>query len=59
MSCIVQDVACWLLLRRQVKYLYDGDCAMCRSLKNVLERQDNRRGLISFIDISSGLELQP
>eukprot|EP00775_Hariotina_reticulata_P007157 gene7157-7372_t len=36
-----------------VKYLYDGDCAMCRSLKNVLERQDKRRGLISFIDISN------
>eukprot|EP00878_Enallax_costatus_P015201 GHUV01015914.1.p1 GENE.GHUV01015914.1~~GHUV01015914.1.p1 ORF type:complete len:314 (+),score=70.34 GHUV01015914.1:181-1122(+) len=44
-----------------VKYLYDGDCAMCRSLKAVLERQDNRKGLISFIDISgvhSGLASQ-
>lgn len=37
---------------REVKYLYDGDCAMCRSLKAVLGRQDNRQGLISFIDIS-------
>lgn len=36
----------------EVKYLYDGDCAMCRSLKAVLSRQDNRQGLISFIDIS-------
>ncbi|WIA10512.1 hypothetical protein OEZ85_010701 [Tetradesmus obliquus] len=35
-----------------VKYLYDGDCAMCRSLKAVLERQDKRSGRISFIDIS-------
>jgi hypothetical protein len=35
-----------------VKYLYDGDCAMCRSLKKVLERQDNRRGTLAFVDIS-------
>lgn len=41
---------------REVKYLYDGDCAMCRSLKAVLERQDNRQGVISFIDISGGKE---
>ena len=40
------------MVHRKVKYLYDGDCAMCRSLKAVLERQDNRKGLISFIDIS-------
>lgn len=46
-------VGCCAALRcRAVKYLYDGDCAMCRSLKAVLERQDNRQGLISFIDIS-------
>lgn len=37
---------------RDVKYLYDGDCAMCRSLKAVLERQDDRQGRISFVDIS-------
>lgn len=37
---------------RDVRYLYDGDCAMCRSLKTVLERQDNRQGHISFVDIS-------
>lgn len=24
---------------RAIKYLYDGDCAMCQSLKTVLERQ--------------------
>jgi hypothetical protein len=28
---------------------------MCRSLKAVLERQDNRTGRISFIDISGAL----
>jgi hypothetical protein len=28
---------------------------MCRSLKAVLERQDNRSGRISFIDISGVL----
>lgn len=37
---------------RDVKYLYDGDCPMCRSLKAVLQRQDNKSGRISFIDIS-------
>lgn len=41
-----------LLIHRMVKYLYDGDCAMCRSLKAVLERQDNRKGKLSFVDIS-------
>jgi hypothetical protein len=33
----------------------DGMCCflfICCSLKAVLERQDNRKGLISFIDIS-------
>ncbi|KAL6762097.1 hypothetical protein V8C86DRAFT_2525069 [Haematococcus lacustris] len=35
-----------------VKYLYDGDCAMCRSLKTVLERQDNGRGKIKFVNIA-------
>jgi len=35
-----------------IKYLYDGDCAMCRSLKAVLQRQDGRQGRIAFIDIA-------
>lgn len=37
---------------RDVKYLYDGECPMCNSLKKVLERQDNRRGQLAFVDIS-------
>lgn len=36
----------------KIKYLYDGDCAMCLSLKMVLTRQDNERGLIKFINIA-------
>lgn len=36
----------------QVKYLYDGGCPMCTSMKNLLQRQDNGRGKILFIDIS-------
>lgn len=36
----------------KIKYLYDGDCAMCASLKAVLERQDNKRGLIQFVNIA-------
>ncbi|KAJ9519535.1 hypothetical protein QJQ45_013457 [Haematococcus lacustris] len=40
------------ILARAVKYLYDGDCAMCRSLKTVLERQDNGRGKIKFVNIA-------
>lgn len=36
----------------QVKYLYDGSCSMCQSLKSVLQRQDNGRGAIIFSDIS-------
>lgn len=35
-----------------IKYLYDGDCSMCRTLKAVLERQDGRRGRIAFINIA-------
>ena len=37
---------------RELKYLYDGDCALCRSLKAMLERQDKGRGIINFIDIA-------
>jgi len=36
-----------------IKYLYDGDCAMCLSLKTVLERQDRGRGTVYYVDISS------
>jgi len=37
----------------QIKYLYDGSCPMCQSLKGVLERQDHARGNIMFVDISA------
>lgn len=36
----------------QIKYLYDGDCPMCQSMKNLLERQDNGRGRIFFVNIA-------
>ncbi len=36
----------------KVKYLYDGDCSMCQSLKMVLNRQDNGRNLIKFVNIA-------
>ena len=35
-----------------VKYLYDGDCPMCRTLKNVLTRQDGGAGRVAFVNIS-------
>jgi len=35
-----------------VKYLYDGDCSMCQSLKRVLERQDKGQGRIKFVNIA-------
>jgi len=35
-----------------VKYLYDGDCAMCNSLKKVLERQDGGRNRVCFVNIA-------
>ena len=34
-----------------VKYLYDGECAMCLTLKAVLERNDRERR-IRFVDIA-------
>jgi len=36
----------------KVKYLYDGDCAMCLSLMTVLKRQDNGRNLVKFVNIA-------
>lgn len=36
-----------------LKYLYDGDCPMCSTLKAVLERQDKGRGIIKFVNIAS------
>ena len=36
----------------QVKYLYDGDCPMCRTLKNVLTRQDAGAGRVAFVNIA-------
>ena len=37
----------------QVKYLYDGDCSMCKALVSLLKRQDAGRGLIQFVNIAS------
>eukprot|EP00199_Chlamydomonas_sp_CCMP681_P001981 CAMPEP_0119107482 /NCGR_PEP_ID=MMETSP1180-20130426/10462_1 /TAXON_ID=3052 ORGANISM="Chlamydomonas cf sp, Strain CCMP681" /NCGR_SAMPLE_ID=MMETSP1180 /ASSEMBLY_ACC=CAM_ASM_000741 /LENGTH=348 /DNA_ID=CAMNT_0007092977 /DNA_START=181 /DNA_END=1224 /DNA_ORIENTATION=- len=39
-------------IKWKVKYLYDGECAMCMSLKTVLKRQDRERGLIKFVNIA-------
>lgn len=36
-----------------VKYLFDGNCPICASMKNLLQRQDNGRGNILFVDIAS------
>lgn len=38
---------------RLIKYLYDGDCSICRSLKALLERQDGGQGRILFVNIAS------
>lgn len=38
---------------RAIKYLYDGDCSICRSLKALLERQDGGKGRIVFVNIAS------
>mmetsp|Transcript_10002 Transcript_10002/g.25840 ORF Transcript_10002/g.25840 Transcript_10002/m.25840 type:complete len:428 (+) Transcript_10002:85-1368(+) len=35
-----------------IKYLYDGDCSMCQSLKTLLERQDRGRGAVCFVNIA-------
>ena len=35
-----------------VKYLYDGECPMCRTLKNVLTRQDAGAGRVAFINVA-------
>ena len=37
---------------RTIKYLYDGECPMCMSLKTVLKRQDNERGIIKFVNLA-------
>ncbi len=33
--------------------MYDGDCSMCMALVAMLKRQDDGRGLISFVNIAS------
>jgi predicted DCC family thiol-disulfide oxidoreductase YuxK len=38
----------------QVKYLYDGDCPVCQSVKAFLSTADGAKGRINFVDISSG-----
>lgn len=35
-----------------VTYLYDGDCPACRTLKNVLSRQDGDAGRVRFVNIA-------
>ncbi|GFR48728.1 hypothetical protein Agub_g10685 [Astrephomene gubernaculifera] len=37
----------------QIKYLYDGSCPICSSMKELLERQDKGVGRIIFMDVSS------
>ncbi|KAF5833143.1 hypothetical protein DUNSADRAFT_10662 [Dunaliella salina] len=35
-----------------IKYLYDGECSMCQSLKTLLERKDCGRGAVCFVNIA-------
>ncbi|EFJ47927.1 hypothetical protein VOLCADRAFT_117721 [Volvox carteri f. nagariensis] len=35
------------------KYLYDGDCSICRTFQAMLEKMDNGMGRVMFVDISS------
>ncbi|KAG2427665.1 hypothetical protein HXX76_012314 [Chlamydomonas incerta] len=37
----------------QIKYLFDGSCPICSSMKELLERQDKGAGRIIFVDVSS------
>ncbi|KAG2487072.1 hypothetical protein HYH03_014318 [Edaphochlamys debaryana] len=37
----------------QIKYLYDESCPICRSMKDLLDRQDKGAGRIIFVDVSS------
>lgn len=37
----------------QIKYLFDGSCPICSSMKALLERQDNGGGRMIFVDVSS------
>ncbi|KXZ53525.1 hypothetical protein GPECTOR_7g975 [Gonium pectorale] len=34
------------------KYLYDGDCAICRTFQAVIEKLDHGMGRVMFVDIS-------
>eukprot|EP00884_Botryococcus_braunii_P019413 jgi/Botrbrau1/6155/Bobra.331_2s0045.1 len=38
----------------QAKYLYDGDCPVCASVKAFLQNADGGKGRIKFVDISDG-----
>lgn len=38
----------------QIKYLFDGSCPICSSMKELLERQDKGAGRIIFVDVSAG-----
>ena len=37
----------------KIKYLYDGECEMCRQLMSTLKGKDAGRGLIKFVNIAS------
>lgn len=37
----------------QIKYLYDGSCPICSSMKALLERRDGDAGRMIFVDVSS------
>ncbi|MEO0869450.1 MAG: DUF393 domain-containing protein [Cyanobacteria bacterium J06642_11] len=36
----------------KIKLLYDGDCPLCLREVNFLQKKDNGRGLINFVDIA-------
>ncbi|MFP4133449.1 MAG: thiol-disulfide oxidoreductase DCC family protein [Halothece sp.] len=37
----------------KIKILYDGDCPLCLREINFLQRRDNNRGLVKFVDITN------
>ncbi len=40
-------------MRRAFKYLYDGDCSICRTFQAMVEKLDNGLGRVAFVDIAN------
>lgn len=45
--------SCFCLLCRAFKYLYDGDCSICRTFQAMVEKLDNGLGRVAFVDIAN------